>query len=110
MKKIRVIVVYLIAFICFATLSFAGGTKGTPSNTTKHKAEIIIGKIVSVDPVKNEIVIKEDKTGIDKTIQVRPKTISSLKIGEHVKAKLKPQDNKAESVKIIRKHKAEKPK
>jgi Na+-translocating ferredoxin:NAD+ oxidoreductase RNF subunit RnfB len=64
------------------------------------KADVIKGKIVSVDNSKNEIVIKDNKTGTEKTISVNPNDISSLKTNEEVRVKLASGTNKAESIKL----------
>ncbi len=64
------------------------------------KGDAIRGKIVSVDTTKNEIVIKDKKTGTDKTISANLNDILSLKKDEEVKVILEPGTNKAKSIKL----------
>ncbi len=65
------------------------------------KNEMTKGKIVSIDAVKNEIVIKQDASGSDKTFKVEPGEIALLKVGETVKIKTRPGSDVAQSVKLI---------
>jgi|GEM_PF-6323072 len=64
------------------------------------KGDIIRGKIISMDAPKNEIVIKDLKTGAERTIAVSPGDISQLKKDAAVKIILAPGTNKAQSVKL----------
>jgi hypothetical protein len=64
------------------------------------KADVIRGIIVSVDTTKNEIVIKDKKTGAEKTIAVNLGDMASLKKDAAVKVTLEPGTNKAQSIKL----------
>ena len=101
MKKITVILVVLLLICAMSTLSFAQTPQSTVAKKAAVNTEIIRGKIISIDTTKNEIVVKENKTGKEKTIAVDPKVISSLKVGENVKVTLKAESNIAEKVREI---------
>ena len=101
MKKITVILVMLLLICAMSTLSFAQTSRATATKKVEVKTEVIKGKITSIDIVKNEIVVKENKTGTEKTIAVGPTVISSLKIDEEVKVTLKAGSNVAASVKKL---------
>ena len=101
MKKISVILVVLLLVCAVATLSFAQPPQATGAKKAEAATEIVRGKIISIDTVKNEIVVKENKTGTEKTIAVDPAVISSLKTDENVKVTLKAGNNVAEKVKEI---------
>jgi len=82
-------------------LSFAQTSQGEGAKKAAVKTEVIRGKIISIDTAKNEIVVKENKAGTEKTIAVDPTVISSLKTDEAVKVTLKEGSNIALSVKKI---------
>ena len=97
MKKIMVILVAL-SLICGVTILSA---QAADTAKAKVNTEMVKGKIVSIDAAKNEMVVKENKTGTEKTIAVDPKVISSLAAGEEVKVTLKAGSNVAEKIKKI---------
>jgi len=99
MKKITVILIALIFLCGMSALSFAQTVH--TGKKPEVKTEVIKGKIVSIDTAKNEIVVKDNKAGIDKTIAVDPKAIASLKTDEEVKIRVKEGSNIAESVREI---------
>ncbi len=101
MKKLIIILFGLFLISGIATLSFAQSTQTTSAKKTEAITETVRGKIVSVDAVKNTIVVKESKTGIEKTIAVDAKAISNLKDNELVKVTLKEGSDTAVSVKEI---------
>lgn len=101
MKKITVILVALLLICSMSTLSFAQTSPVKTAKKAKVSTEIIRGKIVSIDSAKNEIVIKDNKTGLEKSILVNAKEVGSLKVGEELKVTLKSGTNIAESVKKI---------
>jgi hypothetical protein len=69
------------------------------------KGDIIRGKIISMDASKNEIVVKDFKTGAERTVSVSPGDIALLKKDAAVKIILEAGTNKAQSVKL-RTHKS----
>jgi predicted dinucleotide-binding enzyme len=104
MKKITVILVALLLICTMSPLSFAQTSQGRGVKKAAVNTEIIRGKIISINTAKNEIVVKENKTGTEKTIVVDPTVISSLKVDEDVKVALKAGSNVAEKVnKIVKK-------
>jgi len=98
MKKITVILVALI-FLC-GMCAFSSAKAAQPGKKSEAKAEIVRGKIVSIDTTKNEIVVK-NKDGVEKTIAVDAKVIASLKTDENVRIKVKEGTNAAESIREI---------
>jgi hypothetical protein len=106
MKKITVILVVLLLICAMSTLSFAQTSQAKGAKKAEVSTEVVRGKIISIDKTKNEIVVKENKTGTEKTIAVDPKLISSLKANEEVRVTLKAGSNIAEKVKKITKHAA----
>ncbi len=101
MKKITVILGALLLMCAMSTLNLAQAAQATGVKKAAVNTEIIRGKIISIDTAKNEIVVKENKTGAEKTIAVDPTVISSLKVDEDVKVTLKAGSNVAERVKKI---------
>ena len=99
MKKITIIL-FVLFLMCGTTISsFAQSSQVAVAK--KVKTEVIRGKIIAIDLAKNEIVIKENKTGVEKTITVDSKVISSLKANEDVKVIVKEGSNIATSVKEV---------
>lgn len=99
MKKIAIILFALLLMCGTAILSFAQTSQAVVAKKAKVKTEVITGKIVAIDMAKNTIVVKEGKAGIEKTITVDAKIISSLKANEEVKVTVKEASNTATSVK-----------
>ncbi len=105
MKRKILILSLLLFLVSLPTLSFAKATKKAASPAVSNKVEVIKGSIVSIDSAKNELVVKDNKTGTDKTVAVDAKILASLKSGENVKVKFEPATGKAKSVKILAKSK-----
>ena len=101
MRKITVILVALLFLCGISALGFAKIAHAPSTKKAQVKTEVIKGKIISIDTAKNEIVIKNNKTGTEKAIAVDPKVISSLKTDEEVKVTLKAGSNIAEHVKKL---------
>ncbi|MCU0665611.1 MAG: hypothetical protein MUF05_00735 [Candidatus Omnitrophica bacterium] len=97
MKKISLIIA--VFFISLMVVSaFAQAKQGKKSAVV---LETTIGTVTSVDKVKKEIVIKDDKTGQDKVFTVSEKQASSIKVGENVKVKAKAGSSAAETVRAV---------
>jgi len=104
MRKITIILVVLLLICAMSKLSFAQNSQTTSTKKAVVNTETIRGKITSIDTVKNEILVRESKTGIEKIIMVDPKVIASLKTDEDVKVTLKAGSNVAEQVrKLVKK-------
>ena len=101
MKKITIILFALLLMCGTAISSFAQVSHTTGVKKAKVNTETIRGKIISVDMANNTIAVKESKTGIEKTITVDSKVISSLKANEEVKVIVKEGSNIATNVKEI---------
>ena len=101
MKRITAVLIALLLMCGMTILSFAQASQATGAKKVEVSTETIRGKIISVDTAKNEIVVKENKTGTEKTIVVDSIIISSLKANEMVKVTLKSGSNVAEKVKDI---------
>ena len=102
MKKIGSILSVLLLICGITVMSFAQTTNTTASTKRNEaSAEVVKGTITAIDPVKSEIVVKERKTGTEKTIVVDAAVISTLKVDERVKVTLKAGSNVAEKVKEI---------
>jgi hypothetical protein len=113
MKKVIVVVIVLIAFAGLISLSFAEGQPAAASQPAatakaeKPKIEVVRGEITSIDAANGQMVIKEAKSGTEKTVLADSKMMSGLKVGQNVKVKLQPGTNKVESVHVQAKHKPE---
>jgi hypothetical protein len=92
MKKLTIGLMLMLALICFTSSSFAASK---PSHDPKvavatESANTILGKLVSVDGAKNEVVVKDQETSIDRTILAEAKDINGLKKDNLVKIVLAP--------------------
>ena len=101
MKKITYVIFILFLLIGIASPIYAQMKHEKNAKKAEANLEIIKGKIVSVDAAKNEIVLKEKKTGVIKTIAVSPEQIASLKSDEDIKVTLKAGSSTAESIKHV---------
>jgi len=119
MKKTMISVLALLFALCFATAGFtaekAAAAKPAAEKATVEKAapekaatpeaaktEAFTGKIASIDATKNEIVVKDEKAKVEKTIAVDAKEIGKLKVGETVKVVLKVGTNTAEKITVVK--------
>jgi hypothetical protein len=99
MKKVLILTFAVVCLAGSMTPVFAQGGSAKSGKKIWTKSEMTKGEIVSIDSVKNEIVIKEKATGTDKTLKVDPKEVAMLKVGETVKVRIKPGTDIAENVK-----------
>ncbi len=100
----------VLVLVCFATMAFGANAPAAKSDeNTKSdtgKATVYWGKITKLDTEKNEVTIKTKKG--EETVPVKPEEMTSLKVGEKVKATMEPGANTATIEKM--KGKAEKKK
>ena len=101
MKKLTIIFLALLLISQGAPLGFAENPKTKGTEKTQISTEIVRGKIVSIDTTKFEIVIRENKTGNEKTIVVDQVVLPTLQKNDEIKATLKPGSNVAEKIKKI---------
>jgi uncharacterized lipoprotein YajG len=98
MKKILFIIVSMFFLSNITIPAFAATTHHTKAAAA---TEVIYGVVVSMDAAKKEIVVKDEKTGQDKTFVVSHKSLALIKTGEKVKIKAKAGTGIAESVKTV---------
>ncbi len=102
MNKKLVSVFILIIFACLATAGFAAqqtaAGKAAKEAPVSIKAELVLGKIVSIDKAKLQITVKDEKSNMDKHVTVTEKEMKGLNVGEKVEIQLKPGTNIAEKV------------
>ena len=124
MKKILMMLVIL----CFAASAsaawFFGGsdkkktedTKAAESTKTSDKtaakqaeAALIImnGKVISVNPPQNEIVILDSKVGYNRVFVVDPEAYKTVNIGDTIQANVKSNTNVIDSIKVTKAAKIE---
>jgi len=98
-------ITYVALFVFLAGLAVVGFAKTAKNNPAavapKVNLEVVSGPIVSIDVVKKEIVVKDAKTGVEKTITVTKSRLRTLKVGETVEVILKAGSNTAEKVKKL---------
>jgi ABC-type Zn uptake system ZnuABC Zn-binding protein ZnuA len=107
MKKLIGSLMVVLVLICFTSVSFAASKSGKPSQeptvVSTESSNTIMGKIVSLDKAKNEIVVKDGETKTNKTIMVEAQDIKMLKKGLLVKIVLAPgSTDKAGAVEIVK--------
>jgi len=101
MKKL-IIVLFALVIMCGMNIpSFAQTSQVKSTKKAAVVNEVISGKIISIDTVKNEVMVQEDKTGTEKAIAVTSKAISTLKVGEEVKVTLNKGSNIAVKIKKL---------
>ncbi|MEI8175588.1 MAG: hypothetical protein WCG78_01840 [Candidatus Omnitrophota bacterium] len=83
MKKLLTVMVAVAAIVSFTTCGFAKQV------AVKASADVVKGVITSIDTAKNEIVVKNEKTGVEKTVVADAALLTGLTVGEKVKATLK---------------------
>jgi hypothetical protein len=95
----------VIAAVCFVSNMVIPAFAETAQHKKQAAAvpgiEVTHGSIVSVDTVKKEIVVKDEKTGKDKAFTVSEKAVAAVKVGDKVKVKAKEGSNAAENVKVV---------
>jgi len=96
MKKISIFLVALLLVGGMAASSFAQGSQH------KKTTVVIRGVVVNIDAVKKEITVKDGKTGQDSAFAVSEKAVSTVKVGERVKIRVKEGSNVAESVTVVK--------
>jgi len=102
MKKTIAVVVALLFLLGFTNFTFAQGKKYKATKATQESVEIIKGKVVSVDQANKQIVVKDNKTQVDRSFSASEKAITVVKAGDEVKVKVKVGSTHAESVTILK--------
>ena len=99
----------VLVLVCFAMMAFGADASAAKSDAAKAdtgRATVYWGKLTKLDTEKNEVTIKTKKG--EETVPVKPEEMTSLKVGEKVKATIEPGANTATIEKM--KGKAEKKK
>lgn len=102
MRKAIAVVIALLFLLGSTSFTFAQEKRHKITKATQENIEIIRGKIVSVDQTKKEIVVKDNKTGVERSFVVSEKAIAVVKAGDEVKVKVKVGSTHAENVKIVK--------
>ena len=108
MKKTIAVAVALLFLLGFTSFTFAQDKKHKGARAAPENVETIRGKVVSVDQINKQIVVKDNKTQTDMTFTVSDKVIAAVKVGDKVKVKVKAGSSNAESVMILRSEKKKK--
>ena len=73
-----------------------------------QKYDRIVAQVVSVDAAAKTMVVKEEKTGVSRTIKISAKAASQVNVGDRVRIKLKPGTDESVGVRVLKdKSKAE---
>jgi len=98
----KTFVIILVAAL-FASVPLASGFAQDETTNTEtqlvNNEDVLRGRIESIDPVKNEIVIRQLSTGEERTFKVTPEELADLTVGKRVRIQFDPETNTAESVK-----------
>ncbi len=120
-KNIIIIMILSACIFGFGSFVFAqeqveptigGGEKIAPTideedkvtettDQTDQEYEMLRGRLASIDRKKNQVVIWIDVTGQERIIVAKKELPKNLKIGLHIKAKVKKGTNEADYVKKI---------
>jgi hypothetical protein len=89
MKRLIGSFIVLLLVVGVASVSFAAKS-GKPSQEKMVSSQEtcvvnVIGHIVSIDKVKNQVVVKDESDKQNKVIKVKPEELSKLKVGDVVK-------------------------
>jgi len=114
MKKL----VSLVAVMCFASACHAAWwdkdtkkeEKTTTITTGKDAAKkteqapvnVIKGLVVAINIPQNEVVVKDEKTLIDKVLIVKPEMYKAFKVGDAVEVKVKAGSTAVENIKVTK--------
>lgn len=109
MKRVIGSLMVILVLICFTSMSFAAQaskpSKDPATATTEvgSTAATILGKIISLDKAKGEVVVKDQESKTDKTFVVEKKDLKMLKKGKLVKIVLAPgSTDKVGSIEVVK--------
>jgi len=69
--------------------------------------EVLTGSVVSIDAANDQIVVKDDMTGVDRTVEATPEVIAPLKVGDKVKVAIGEDMTAKEVMKVAEEKKVE---
>lgn len=111
MKRLVVLVmVMFFATTCHAAWWDKKEEKTTTITTGKDAAKkteqapvsVMKGLITSVNIPQNEVVVKDEKTLIDKVLIVKPEMYKTIKVGDAVEVKTKTGSNIVDNIKVTK--------
>jgi len=98
MKKI----IALAVVMCFAATCSAAWWGKDTKKAEQAPVNVMKGLIISVNIPQNEIVVKDEKTLIDKVLIVKPEMYKSIKVGDAVEVKTKAGSNVVDNIKVTK--------
>jgi len=98
MKKTIAVALAVLFLLGVSSITFAQEKKHKAAKAAQENVEIIRGQVVSVDRANKQIVVKDNKTQVDRSFIVNEKAIAVVKVGCEVKIKVKAGSSNAESV------------
>ncbi len=101
-KPIIIMIMLTVCVFGFVPLALTQDDQEKESDQESQEYEMVRGRIVFVDREKNEIVVRINGTDEIKVIRVKADIPKNVRVGKHVKIKLKKGTNQAEYVKKIR--------
>lgn len=63
--------------------------------------DVIRGRVVSIDQDASQVVIEEDETQAQRTINIPAARLQYISIGDHVRVTIKPGENTAEDIRRL---------
>lgn len=76
--------------------------KDAAKKAEQAPVNVIKGLIISVNIPQNEIVVKDEKTLIDKVLIVKPDMYKAFKVGDAVEVKVKAGSTTVENIKVTK--------
>jgi hypothetical protein len=107
MKKLFAFAIMLAALAGFAGIGFAQDEVREPTVDTAAVIEVLTGTVVSVDAATNAVVVKDETTGIERTVTATPAMIGTIKAGDKVKVSIGEEMEVKDIVKVTEEKKTE---
>jgi len=111
MKKLLALTIALITIGVLSGIGLAQEDESelAPDATVESAmvVEVLKGSLVSIDVAKDQIVVKDDMTGVDRTFTAAPEAIATLKAGDKVKVTVGEDMTAKEVVKVAEEKKVE---
>ena len=101
MKKSIIAAMVLVIAVCMAGVGFAKDVPAASATTAAAQAQVVKGKIESINTASSQITIKE-ASGTELTVSVSASEIASVKKGDEVKVTLKADGTTASKVKVVK--------
>jgi hypothetical protein len=98
-KKSLAIVLTVLFMVGLCAPSFAAKTDSKMKAAEKY--DRIVAEVVSLDTAAKTMVIKEEKSGVSRTITISAKAAAELKVGDRVRIKLRAGTNESAGVRVL---------